>query len=108
VSNRYTSGLAVSKDGAVIIPVTYHRLGFYCHDFDFKLRKRTDTIRYEVVKSSGAWKIKAPDPKYPDVFADALIAQLQIAARNPHETAKHRKQAEAIVRQLSDLMGLRK
>lgn len=108
VSNRYTSGLAESKNGAVIIPVTYHRLGFYCHDFDFKLEKRTDIIRYEVVKSSGGWKIKAPEPEYPDVSADVLITQLQIAARDVRETAEHRKQAEALVRQLSDLIGLKK
>jgi hypothetical protein len=105
---RLYGRIAGKQKRPVIIPVTYHRLGLYCHDFDFKLEKGTDMTRYEVVKSSGGWKIKTPEPEYPDVSADVLITQLQGAARNSRETAEHRKQAEVIVRQLSDLISLKK
>jgi hypothetical protein len=108
VSDGYAIGSPESTIGAVIIPVKYRRLGLYCHDFAFKLDKRIVTTRYELVKSSGTWKIKAPEPEYPDVSASVLIRLIQIAARNPDETSKHRQQARAVARHLSELIRLKK
>jgi hypothetical protein len=103
VSSGYKVG-SVERDSTVLfVPVTYQRLGLYCHDFDFKPENRVETIRYELVNSSGGWKIKAPEPEYPDVAVDLLIQQLQAATRDQHQTPEGRKQAEVVVRQLSAL-----
>lgn len=48
--NRYAVGTAEKKGNAVIVPVTYHRLGLYSHDLIFKPADQDVTLRYEVVQ----------------------------------------------------------
>jgi hypothetical protein len=99
----YSVGRAESASDVFIVPVTYDRLGLYCHDFQFKPESRKVTVRYEVVKTPANWKIKAPEPNPPDLRIDAQIESLRTAARNPHETAEHRKAADSMVQRLSTM-----
>jgi hypothetical protein len=100
--NGYSVRKAEKRGGTVIVPVTYHRIGFYCHDFDFKRENRNVTLRYEVVKSPTGWTINAPEPDPPDLSVDVQIEALRDIARNSHETAEHRNRAEATLQLLSE------
>ena len=86
-----------------MVPVTYHRLGLYSHDFIFKPADRTVTLRYEVLRTPAGWVIKAPEPNPPDLSVGLQIEALRTAARSQYETAERRKQAEAMAQQLSKL-----
>jgi hypothetical protein len=101
----YAVGTAEKTDGGVVVPVTYDRIGFYCHDYDFNPEIRKVTLRYQIAESAKGWKIKGPEPDPPDLSVDVQIASLKAAARNRHETATNRKRAEAMVRQLSIHIG---
>ena len=91
----------------VIVPVTYNRVGFYCHDFQFKPENRSVTLRYEVVKAASQWKIKAPEPNPPDLSIDVQIESLRTITRNPHESAEYRKLAQSMVQRLSEFVRLK-
>ena len=106
--NGYSVGPAERRGGTVIVPVTYDGLGFYCHDFQFNPENRSVALRYEFVKSASQWKIKAPEPKPPDLSVDVQIESLRTIARSPHESAEHRKLAQAMVQRLSELARLKK
>ena len=96
----YAVGTAEEADGGVV-PVTYDRIGFYCHDYEFKPEIRKVTVRYQLPESAKGWKIKGPEPDPPDLSADVQIASLRAVARDRHEPAANRKRADAMRRQLS-------
>jgi hypothetical protein len=106
--NGYSVGEAETRGDTIIVPVTYDRLGLYCHDFQFKPENRSVMLRYEVVKSDSRWKIKAPEPDPPDLFVDIQIEALRATARSSHESAEHRELAQAMVQRLSGLTRLNK
>jgi hypothetical protein len=106
--NRYTVGTAEKKGNTVMVPVTYHRLGLYSHDFIFERADRDVTVRFEVVQTPTGWVIKAPEPDPPDLSVDTQIEALRTAAGNQYEEAERRKQAEAMAQKLSDLTQTKK
>jgi hypothetical protein len=106
--NGYSVGAAEQKGDVVIVPVTYERLGLYCHGSQFKPEHRRVTLRCEVAKSSSGWKIRAPEPNPPELSVSVQIEALRAAARSPHQPAEHRRLAEAMVLPLSELTRLRK
>ncbi len=100
--SRYTVGTRENKGNTVTVPVTYHRLGLYSHDFIFKPGSQDVTVRYEVLLTPGGWVIEAPGPQSDFPY---LSVQYQINAlrANQYAPAEWRKQAETMARELSEL-----
>jgi hypothetical protein len=100
--SRYTVGTAEKKGTTVTVPVTYHRLGRYSHDFIFKPQNEDVTIRYEVLLTSSGWVIEGPGPQsdWPYLSVEYQIDALRTSQYAPEEW---RKQAEAMAQELSEL-----
>jgi hypothetical protein len=103
LTDRYTVGPAKKAHTSVIVPVTFHRLGLYSHDFMFKPDQRSVTIQYEVVTTSTGWRIKGPEPNPPDLSLNNQIEALLTASHNQSQTPEYRKQAEATAKRLAGL-----
>ncbi len=65
VARGYSVNRAVGSRDRVVIPVSYSRLGLFCVNFDFESNPKAETVRYELVRRGGVWKINGPVPDYP-------------------------------------------
>lgn len=73
VVRHYTVGTPTNEKNGITIPVSYQRIGLFCYDFDFKDNSADVTVNYELIKDGREWKVNAPIPDYPDIYADKLM-----------------------------------
>jgi hypothetical protein len=102
VTTSYMLGALRKAADNVVIPVTYDRLGLYCSDFDLQLHKASVQVEYHLVMESGAWKVSAPVPDYPDIGVATLLRSLTTSGNSSNESAERRRQFKDLVQKLHD------
>ena len=100
IVERYRVGVAISKGEKIVIPVVSNRLGLFCSDFDFKLDRKSITIRYELVRGPRSWKVNAPIPDYPEIGTKAVLELLRNISGNEQEEPERRAEATRAAREL--------
>ena len=104
VTTDYVAGQARGNSKRVVIPVTYKRLGMFCVDAQFEPGQMADTVKYELIREHGEWKIDGPTPDRPYVGLHAvrnnLSKTISDASESPERRAKARD-ALALIEKLS-------
>lgn len=101
VAKTYRMGNATTKATRVLIPVTYVRIGLFCADFQFEGKPDTETINYELVRKSGAWKVDGPIPDYPYISEQALYKSLTNTIADEKESTERKVKARKVLKAIT-------
>ena len=105
VVSKFSIGSPVREADRVAIPVVYNRVGLFCYEFDFEGKPKVVTIRYELVKRRGAWRVNGPIPDYPEVSGEVLIKSLRSIAGKSGVTQQRRTRALATAQKIKDAIS---
>jgi hypothetical protein len=105
LTDGYKMGLPNFDGTKVTIPVEFNRLGLVCDVGYFEGNDSLVTLQYELIRSSGSWKIAGPIPDYPEIDAEVCIKELKEFSSRPNESAHRRAQADSLARTLSVAVG---
>ena len=83
----------------------YLEMRLRCNEVAFTPAAKQKTIRYELGRINGVWKIEAPEPDSAYVDWRTLDKSLQQSETDEHWTAENRKQAETAREALSRAAG---
>ena len=100
--NDYVIGQPRTQKKKIIIPVSFTRLGLYCYPEAFEADLKKVTIKYELEKYQGTWKVSGPDIDYPEIGKDKVLQSLKAVAVSPSATADQRAIAESMTRKVEE------
>ncbi len=105
VATDHSISAPVGNGDRVVIPVTYQRLGLYCADFQFQFKSTTDTVRYELLRKNGVWRIDGPVPDYPYLQWQVLADWLAKISTDKEEPTERNEQARTALATLTSAVG---
>jgi hypothetical protein len=100
VVSKFDVGTPAGNAEGMAIPVVYSRVGLFCYEFDFEANPKVATIRYELVKRQGHWKVSGPIPDYPEISGDVLLRWLNSIAEKSDVTQQRRTRALATAQEI--------
>ena len=101
VAKDYRLSRATTRASKTLVEVTYTRLGLLCVGSQFEPNPKVETIAYELVRRSGAWKVDGPIPAYPYVGLSSVRQSLEKTISDSHETNDSKEQARKSLKALT-------
>jgi hypothetical protein len=105
LAKGYRIGPASKDSKRVVIPVTYERVGLFCVDSQFQPEEKEETVRYELVRKQGKWKVDGPTPDYPYVGLSAVKDDLSKTISDAKQPPELRAQARRALASIDKLVN---